>query len=373
MPAGEFFGKKIRFELLDMDNVPAISVIIPVYNTEKYIGKCLESVISSAFSDLEIICVDDGSDDGSPEILRSYSLRDPRIRIFTQEHLYAGAARNTGIKAAAGKYIHFLDSDDEILPEAYEKLYETAEKNQAEVCECLYINTDSATGAVISKPGFKSYNKHEPLSVASGWKNTVSLIMGHVIPWNKLYLREFLINNALFFDDLICAEDRSFYYNVIFHTERIVRITDRLIIHRLNIGTSLDGSGIRFRHFDVEFRSFKNIMDIARNESKYMKNLLVQVCIVDSLHFYSHSVGTEYEHAIRNQMCDFWWPYLFRVENESVVKRMEKLYSDAEKESTAGLFRRVHLLLYRSCLRGYRYLRKLSAAGRRFAYRSLKK
>ena len=90
-------------------------MVIPVYNSEAYLKKCLDSMQVSSFTNLEILCVDDGSTDRSMEILRSYARADPRIRIFTQDHQYAGAARNTGIKAASGKYIHFLDSDDEIF------------------------------------------------------------------------------------------------------------------------------------------------------------------------------------------------------------------------------------------------------------------
>ncbi len=356
-----------------MEKRPAISVVIPVYNTEKYIRKCLDSVISSTFPDIEIICIDDGSSDHSLEILREYSQRDPRIRILTQDHQYAGAARNAGIDAASGKYIHFLDSDDEIFPEAYEKLYETAEANQAEVCECLYINTDAATGEVISRPNFLKYDQDKLLPLKNASQNAFSLIYGHVIPWNKLYLREFLTGSSIYFDDLICAEDRSFYFNVIFHAKKIIRIPDRLMNHRLNIKTSLDGSDIRLQHFDVEFRSFENIMDISRDATKIIKAMLLRACMIDSLYFYSVSLGTKYEENVRNQMCDYWRPYLFRIENEDVLKQFEKLYGEAAKDISSGLRRRIHLFLTRHCIRGHRYFSKFSAPGRRFAYRTLKK
>ena len=124
-----------------------VSVVIPVYNSEKYLEKCLDSVLASTFSDLEILCVDDGSGDRSMEILRAYVHKDPRIRILAQDHQFAGAARNAGIKAATGRYIHFLDSDDEIMPDAYEKLAEAAEASRADVCECLYLFRNELTGS----------------------------------------------------------------------------------------------------------------------------------------------------------------------------------------------------------------------------------
>lgn len=89
-----------------------VSVIIPVYNAEKYLGKCLESLLSQTLQEMEIICVDDGSSDGSPEILKRFQGRDERVRILTQENQYAGVARNNGMREARGEYLLFLDADD---------------------------------------------------------------------------------------------------------------------------------------------------------------------------------------------------------------------------------------------------------------------
>ena len=289
---------------------PEISVIIPVFNAEKYLEKGLDSVLASTFSDLEIICVDDGSADRSMEILHAYSRKVPRIRILTQDHQFAGAARNAGIKAAAGKYIHFLDADDEIVPHAYEKLYEAAEASRAEVCECLYNDIDVLTGEVVRSPHYRRQNGCRPLSVFSGRTNARSLISGHVVPWNKLYLRDFLIQNNILFDGLICAEDRSFYFEVIFKAKKIVRIQDRLVFHRVNIPTSLDGSDIRLRHFDVEFRSFERIWAMVKDAPANLKKMVLRVCFQDSMVYYSRAIGTEYEEPIRNLVTDYWRPYL---------------------------------------------------------------
>ena len=317
---------------------PLISVVIPVYNMEKYIGACLDSVTASSFSALEIICVDDGSIDRSLQILHAYSEKDARVRILTQAHLYAGTARNTGIKAAAGKYIHFLDADDMVLPFAYEKWYRMADEEKADVCESLYINSDAATGKVVGLPHFHQQDRRKPLSVSSGEMNAISLIKGEVIPWNKLYLRDFLISNNIFFDSLICAEDRSFYYDVIFHAEKIVRIPDRLVIHRLNIDTSLDGSDIRFRHFDVEFRSFERIWNIVQNQPDSIKRLVLDSCIGDSMYYYYRSFGTEYEPAIRNQLYRYWQPYLPVLGRDIRQKSWYMLYVGAIAENRSGKY-----------------------------------
>lgn len=109
-----------------------ISVIIPVYNVEKYLKECLESVVNQTLNDIEIICIDDGSTDSSPSILKEYQNNDERFIIINQENSGPGAARNRGIKEAKGKYTYFLDSDDYLELDALEKLYDVGEKTDVD-------------------------------------------------------------------------------------------------------------------------------------------------------------------------------------------------------------------------------------------------
>lgn len=113
-----------------------VSIIIPVYNAEKYLGKCLESLLSQTLQEMEIICVDDGSSDGSPEILKRFQERDGRVRILTQENQYAGAARNNGMKEAQGEYLLFLDADDFFENTLLEKVYNQG-KRWKQILFCL--------------------------------------------------------------------------------------------------------------------------------------------------------------------------------------------------------------------------------------------
>ena len=103
--------------------MPKISVIIPVYNVEKYLARCLDSVIAQTFSDIEIICINDGSTDNAGQILSEYAKKDKRIKIITQENSGVVAARNNGIASSVGEYIYPLDGDDIIAPMTLEKLY----------------------------------------------------------------------------------------------------------------------------------------------------------------------------------------------------------------------------------------------------------
>ena len=114
-------------------NNPKVSVIIPVYNTEKYLRECLDSVVNQTLRDIEIICVDDGSTDNSLAILREYETKDSRIKVLTQENINAGAARNKGLSEATGEFLSFLDSDDFFEPDAIERMYECAKSRNAEI------------------------------------------------------------------------------------------------------------------------------------------------------------------------------------------------------------------------------------------------
>ena len=94
-----------------MDNTK-ISVILPVYNVEKYLRQCLDTIIGQTLKEIEILCVDDGSTDNSAKILEEYAQKDQRVKVFTQKNAGAGAARNLGLRHASGKYLSFQDSDD---------------------------------------------------------------------------------------------------------------------------------------------------------------------------------------------------------------------------------------------------------------------
>jgi len=114
-----------------MDN-PKISIIIPIYKVEKYLHRCVDSVLAQKCTDLEIILVDDGSPDACPRICDAYALQDKRVRIIHKENGGLSSARNAGLRVATGQYVFFLDSDDWIDPEGLEILYDMAEELQVD-------------------------------------------------------------------------------------------------------------------------------------------------------------------------------------------------------------------------------------------------
>jgi len=122
---------------------PKISVIIPIYNTEKYLSQCIESIQKQTYSNMEIILVNDGSSDTSIDICNQYKKRDKRIILINKQNGGVASARNVGLDYATGDFIGFVDSDDYIAPEMYKKLLEAAIKLNADIVECGYIDVDN--------------------------------------------------------------------------------------------------------------------------------------------------------------------------------------------------------------------------------------
>ena len=121
-----------------------ISVIVPVYKTEKFLSDCIKSILNQTYHDLEVILVNDGSPDSSGQICEEYAKKDSRIKVIHQENAGVASARNTGLNLAAGEYITFVDSDDYICPQMYEEMLKCAKKNHCDLvmCDCMKVYSD---------------------------------------------------------------------------------------------------------------------------------------------------------------------------------------------------------------------------------------
>ena len=194
---------------------PKVSVVIPVYNVEKYLEECIKSIQNQTLKELEIICVNDGSPDGSLAILERLAKDDDRIVIINQENAGAGAARNNGVKHARGKYIGFVDSDDSIEPNMYEEMYEKAEATDAEMVISGEIETTE--GDNMTFPLAASEVKPEYLELGTFRAIEYPEILQNVFLWNRLYLRSFWMDNQL-----VIPEKRKFAEDVLICTQTSV-------------------------------------------------------------------------------------------------------------------------------------------------------
>ena len=200
---------------------PKISVIVPVYNVEKYVARCLDSIVNQTFKDIEIICVDDGSEDGSVTIVKEYASRDDRIQIIHQENGGLSSARNTGMNHARGKYISFVDSDDWIDPDFFEKLYNAAEKYNASAA-CSGIKRPHASGKVPIK---LKIEKEEILSgVAEKYKKLE--IPRKCYVWNKIYKKDEIDKMNLRFVEGVMFEDIYFTIRFLYYSGDIITVPD---------------------------------------------------------------------------------------------------------------------------------------------------
>ncbi|MCD8377341.1 MAG: glycosyltransferase [Candidatus Gastranaerophilales bacterium] len=193
-----------------------ISVIVPIYNAEPYLSRCLESILNQTLSDIEIICVNDGSDDNSAKILEEYSKKDERIFVITQENGGMSAARNTGVDCAKGEFIGFVDADDFIEKDFYLKLYNAAKSNSAEVsCGCIVRENDKKQKKLVE------YKKGQ---IFEGIKEkfNAAKVPQYCFIWNKIYLRETLIRENIRFIDGIYYEDMAYTPEVMIKINRLV-------------------------------------------------------------------------------------------------------------------------------------------------------
>lgn len=227
------------------DDCLKISVVIPVYNGAKYIEQCLDSIILQTYENLEIICVNDGSTDQSGEILQKYADKDARIQIIYQQNQGLSAARNTGIEAATGDYISFVDADDYLTLDAYHKIASII-KNQERTIDILAFNGFMLYEYPVKSISFGLLILHDPSSwgdlTHSHFKN-IKMWRGlnDWAAWNKIYRRSWLEANHLRFPVGLIYEDRLFNTQAFLATENIYAFEDFLYIYRKH-RTSITGT-----------------------------------------------------------------------------------------------------------------------------------
>lgn len=220
-----------------------VSVIVPVYNAERYLRICLDSIVAQTLTDIEIICVDDGSTDHSLEILQEYMRNDSRIQVVHQQNMYAGAARNAGKKIARGKYLVFWDSDDYFYPEALEKMYHQCELDSADICVCGANQFLEDIQQEVSAVRYMN-PRRIPEQIPFNRKTNPDYILNFTTeaPWNKMFLRSFIEDIRLDFQAIRNGNDIYFVVNALCMAERITVLEDHLLCYRKNQTSSLVGT-----------------------------------------------------------------------------------------------------------------------------------
>ena len=211
--------------------MPKISVVVPVYNVEKYLNRCLDSLCTQTFTDIEIICINDGSSDSSGKILAEYAARDKRFIVINKKNTGVSAARNDGIKRACGEYIHFMDADDFIDKEYYMEMIRAVK------------------GANIACSGFVSNSKYSS-NITYKQKRVLTGLFGKLLwsqalvksfVWRYLFKTTFIKKNKLAFDtSLISQEDAIFVLDAIAVANRMVIVPNVNYHYMFNENSALN-------------------------------------------------------------------------------------------------------------------------------------
>ena len=171
------------------EKTPELSIIVPIYKVEKYLDECIQSILGQTFTDFELILVDDGSPDACPQMCDAAAEQDSRVRVIHQKNGGLSAARNTGIEAARGNWLGFVDSDDFVAPDFYEKLYNAAVSANADCAMCSVQLTHVDGSWMDTPPQWKVYGggyTGEDVLKTITWQNNAP----YLVAWNKLYRRE---------------------------------------------------------------------------------------------------------------------------------------------------------------------------------------
>lgn len=212
------------------------SVIVPVYNVEQYLGQCLESIKGQDFMDYEVVCVNDGSTDHSRAILEDWSARFPQMKVIDRENGGLSAARNTGLEAAHGDYVVFVDSDDWVETNMLSRL---ADETRGEDVVCYASRrTDNGNTDLLEEErgnGWDYYNRHA----------LEARIVPFVCVWQRCYRRAFLLEHDLSFREGILHEDNEFTPRVCLKAKSVKVVPDVLYNYRVRPGSIMTTRGLR--------------------------------------------------------------------------------------------------------------------------------
>lgn len=188
---------------------PKISVIVPVYNSQKYLRLCLQSLAEQTLPDIEVLMVNNNTPDGSQQIMDEFAARDPRFKSFFRKDGMAGGARNEGLKHARGEYVAFVDADDWVLPSFLEVLYHNARQYQADISSCHFVQKDEEEGLPPAAP-VPPEQQHLLDRQKDGPAAWTPAITRNNVAWRKIIRTRLITDNRLSFPENLAYEDLAF-------------------------------------------------------------------------------------------------------------------------------------------------------------------
>lgn len=238
-----------------------LSIIIPIYNSEKFLDKCIRSVLSQTLKDFELILVNDGSTDSSLDICYKYQAEDLRVKVFNQSNAGQSKARNVGLSIASGKYIAFVDSDDWVDKNYFEKLVSACEKYDADVSCASILRVKKH----IKKFRIK-YTEEKTYEIPQE-KIDVARVPNMCYVWNKVYKRSFLEKLNLRFVEGMFFEDVDFVAKAVYYSNKIVTVPGTYYFYWSNSASTVKTMLSSDKKRGDSIRSKKNILEFFREHN----------------------------------------------------------------------------------------------------------
>jgi len=219
-----------------------VSVVMPVYNAEEFLRESIGDIVAQTFEGFELICVDDGSTDESAKIIKEFAKKNPQVKYLYQENAGAGAARNFGMKSAAGKYLLFLDADDRFESTMLEELWDRAEETMADIvvfgADCFQYGTERRREAswLLDKK-YLTDRYIEAGVIKQDKKNEILYKISTSTVWNKLYKREFIQERGIAFQEIYVVDSMYFVMLSMAYAERIAVLEKKFVHYRENVPT----------------------------------------------------------------------------------------------------------------------------------------
>lgn len=233
-----------------------LSIIVPVYGVEKYIDKCLDSLVKQSLKEIEIIVVNDGTKDNSQKIIDKYVKKYPdKIKSYIKENGGQGSARNYGLKKATGEYIGYVDSDDFVEKDMYKKLYNKAKENNYDIVVCGNYNVSE-----------DYQNKNIDAFINNYNTDLENIFFGKMAVWNKIYKRDILIKNKLEFKEKVWYEDLAFTLKAIMNSNTFAFIDEPLYDYLIREGSTMNNSNVQ-RNLEI-LDAFNDILSYIKHNKK---------------------------------------------------------------------------------------------------------
>lgn len=299
-----------------------VSVIVPIYNVEQYLDKCVDSILNQTYKNIEVILVDDGSPDNCGRMCDNYSKKDSRIKVIHKGNGGLSDARNVGIDNANGKYICFVDSDDYIENRYIELLYKSIKENNVDIAQCG-IKKISDDEILIENIGYKNSGVKKSKKMledlyTTNWEN--------IVVWNKMYLRE-LFNNVRFPKGKI-HEDEYTTYKILYKTENVAILNEFLYNYRQNV-YSITGKKFNMKRLNIleGLKERVNFFEANNEKNLYMLSLKLYIeklreCYSDVKMNINDSENIQ-QKIIREH--NEYSKYLFKLKNISLKSRIKTI------------------------------------------------